>query len=170
MSDPRYCIIGAGYVGNGVARAFTQAGSPTTNWRRPITSAVTGPTGYTTQTHLISSSAWAPLMRGSRCRITIRTSLVAGADAGLSGILRRVLQAARAHRIQRRGRALVDRLTRTVWPGGGWSWRVVRCANTRAWSWSTVTTGRCVRPTYPGNFVGRQLHSKQYRGPADLAG
>ena len=26
MSDPRYCIIGAGYVGNGVARAFKQAG------------------------------------------------------------------------------------------------------------------------------------------------
>ncbi|MFI5500764.1 flavin-containing monooxygenase [Nocardia asteroides] len=164
----RYCIIGAGYTGLAVAKAYTDLGLDYDHIE--ATAAIGGnwSHGVYDSTHLISSKAVteypdhpmpaeypdfpsAAQMRDYLCSFA--------AEFGLDRRIR------------------FDTLVTDVAPRdptGSTGWRVTfGDGEVREYTGVVVANGHYWDthvPTYPGTFTGTQIHSKDYKRPADLAG
>ncbi|WP_280355537.1 flavin-containing monooxygenase [Nocardia otitidiscaviarum] len=164
----RYCIIGAGYTGLAVAKAYTDLGLDYDHFE--ATAAIGGnwSHGVYDSTYLISSkditgypdypmpADYPDFPSAAQMRDYLRAY---AAEFGLD------------HRIR------FENLVTDVAPlgeSGLAGWRVefadgtaqeytgVVIANGHYWDVSI--------PSYPGEFTGKQIHSKNYKRPADLAG
>ncbi len=168
MSDPRYCIIGAGYVGNGVARAFKQAGISYDQLEATDHIGGNWAHGVYDSTHLISSRAGTAYagfpMPAHYPDFPSRAQMLAYLESfvdryGLREHIEFNAEVVNCRPLDERGLA---------------GWRVELAeGEVRQYRGVVVVNGhdwKMRRPTYPGKFVGQQLHSKQYRGPADLDG
>ncbi|GGN82768.1 flavin-containing monooxygenase [Nocardia rhizosphaerihabitans] len=164
----RYCIIGAGYTGLAVAKAYTDLGLDYDHVE--ATAAIGGnwSHGVYDSTYLISSKGVTeypdyPMPEGypdfpsaAQMRDYLRSF---AAEFGLD------------HRIE------FDTLVTDVAPldeAGLAGWRVEFADGTaREYDGVVVANGHYWDvdiPSYPGEFTGKQIHSKDYKRPADLDG
>lgn len=162
----RYCIIGAGYAGNGIARAFRQAGIAYDHFE--ATGAIGGnwSHGVYDSTHLISSK-----------KSTQYVEYPMPGDyptfPNCDQMLRYLNDYVDHFRLRENiefGCAVVQvrPLDRTGL--AGWSVRLAS-GDVRTYAGVVVANGHHWQrhiPSYPGVFSGRQLHSKDYKRPADL--
>lgn len=169
MSDSapeRYCIIGAGYVGNGLARAFNQAGIAYDQFE--ATDAIGGnwSHGVYDSTHLISSKmstqyveypmpAHYPTFPSAAQMLAYLNDYVD--HFGLRENIEFSTEVVDVRPLDRTGMA---------------GWRVtLSTGEVRDYAGVAVANGHYWErnlPTYPGTFTGRQLHSKDYRRPEDF--
>ena len=167
-TERRYCIIGAGYVGNGVARAFKQAGIAYDQLEATDHIGGNWAHGVYDSTHLISSrasTAYAGFpMPAHYPDFPSRAQMLAYLESfvdhyGLREHIEFNTEVVGCRPLDAHG------LT---------GWRVeLAGGEVREYAGVVVVNGhdwKMRRPTYPGTFVGQQLHSKQYQGPADLDG
>ncbi len=168
MSEPRYCIIGAGYVGNGVARAFKQAGISYDQLEATDHIGGNWAHGVYDSTHLISSRAGTAYagfpMPTHYPDFPSRAQMLAYLESFVDHYGLRQHIEFNAEVVS----------CRPLDAHGLSGWRVeLAGGEVREYAGVVVVNGhdwKMRRPTYPGNYVGQQLHSKQYRGPADLDG
>ncbi|MBM7367271.1 flavin-containing monooxygenase [Gordonia hydrophobica] len=164
----RVCVIGAGYVGNGVAGALKRAGVPYDQVE--VTDRVGGnwSHGVYDSTHLISSkrsTQYAEFpMPADYPTFPSRAQMLAYLQSyvdhyGLAEHLEFRTEVVEARPVDANGMAgWVVRLA----SGEERHYRALVVANGHYWERNL--------PQYPGEFTGRQLHSKDYRRPADFAG
>ncbi len=162
----RVCLVGAGYTGNGLARALKQAGIAHDQLEATDRIGGNWSHGVYESTHLISSKAstqyvehpmpedYPTFPSGAQMlaylesyvdRFELRQHLELGAEV------------TRVRPVDTNGTAgwyveLADGTVRR--------YRAVVLANGHYWERNV--------PAYPGDFTGRQLHSKDYKRPADL--
>lgn len=164
----RYCIIGAGYVGNGAARAFRESGIDYDQLE--ATSQIGGnwAHGVYDSTHLISSKgatqyveypmpAHYPTFPSRAQMLQYLNDYVD--HFGLRKAIEFNAEVTAVRPVDRTGMA-------------GWT---VHLANgeVRTYTGVIVANGHYWErniPSYPGTFTGKQLHSKDYRRPADFHG
>lgn len=162
----RYCIIGAGYAGNGVARAFRQAGIDYDHLEATGSVGGNWSHGVYDSTHLISSKkstqyveypmpADYPVFPSRAQMLTYLNNYVDHFD------LRRTIEfyseVVDVRPLDRTGLS-------------GWSVQLAS-GETRVYAGVIVANGHYSEPNipvYPGEFTGYQLHSKQYKRPADF--
>ncbi|AMW20000.1 flavin-containing monooxygenase [Mycobacteroides chelonae] len=167
-SNRRFCIIGAGYVGNGVARAFRQAGLDYDHFE--ATDAIGGnwSHGVYDSTHLISSKSSTQYveypMPADYPTFPSRAQMLQYLEDyvdhfGLRDNIEFNTEVVRVWPLDRTGMA-------------GWSVELAS-GEVRTYLAVVVANGHYWErniPTYPGTFSGRQLHSKDYKRPADFGG
>ncbi|KAA0024094.1 flavin-containing monooxygenase [Antrihabitans cavernicola] len=164
----RYCIIGAGYTGLAVAKAYADLGLDYDHVE--ATDAIGGnwSHGVYDSTHLISSK-----------RITEYADYPMPddyPDFPSAAQMREYLRSfARTFGLDRR--ISFDTLVTDVSPldeSGMAGWQVTfDHGERREYTGVVIANGHywdTKIPTYPGKFAGRQLHSKDYKRPADLDG
>lgn len=165
-SGGRFCIIGAGYVGNGVARAFRQAGIEYDHFE--ATGAIGGnwSHGVYDSTHLISSKnstqyveypmpADYPTFPSGAQMLRYLNDYVD--HFGLRENIEFNTEVVKVQPLDRTGMA-------------GWS-VALASGEMRTYLGVVVANGHYWErniPVYPGRFAGRQLHSKDYKRPADF--
>lgn len=164
----RYCIVGAGYTGLAVAKAFADAGLDYHHVE--ATGAIGGnwSHGVYDSTHLIS------------CRdATQYADYPMPANypdfPSAAQMLDYLRDFARHFRLDERIEfdTLITRVE-PIDPRGLTGWRVTFAnGNVRRYTGVVVANGHywsTRTPNYPGTFAGNQIHSKDYRRPADLTG
>jgi len=164
----RYCIIGAGYTGLAVAKAYTDLGLDYDQVE--ATDAIGGnwSHGVYDSTYLISSK--------SVTEYPDYPMPAAYPDFPSAAQMREYLRSfAREFGLERRIEfgALVTRVA-PLDDSGLAGWRVEFAdGDVREYAGVVVANGHYWDvnvPAYPGEFSGRQIHSKNYKRPADLAG
>ncbi|MCC3769768.1 NAD(P)/FAD-dependent oxidoreductase [Streptomyces sp. UNOC14_S4] len=162
----RLCIIGAGYVGNGLARALRQAGIPYDQFEATGEIGGNWAHGVYDSTHLISSK-----------KSTQYVEYPMPADyptfPGRVQMLRYLNDYVDHFHLRERIEfdtevVGVRPLDRTGMAG----WRVtLSTGERREYAGVVAANGHYWErniPAYPGTFSGRQLHSKDYKRPADF--
>ncbi|KQH75294.1 monooxygenase [Mycobacterium gordonae] len=162
----RYCIIGAGYTGNGVARAFRQAGIAYDHLEATDEIGGNWSHGVYDSTHLISSK-----------KSTQYVEYPMPADyptfpsrAQMLAYLNDYVDRFRLRENIEFGCEVVELRPLDRTGMAGWSVRLAS-GETRTYAGVVVANGHYWDrniPTYPGVFTGRQLHSKDYKRPADF--
>ena len=168
MSERRYCIIGAGYAGNGLAKAFKDAGIPYDQLEATDHIGGNWAHGVYDSTHIISSRDSTqyedfPMPRDYPdfpSRQQVLDYLNAYVDHfGLRDAIQFETEVVRAEPLQADGMS---------------GWRVeLRSGEVRHYAAVVVANGHHWAerwPEYPGEFTGKQLHSKSYKRPADIEG
>ncbi|GAB3477984.1 flavin-containing monooxygenase [Amycolatopsis cihanbeyliensis] len=162
----RYCIIGAGYAGNTLARAFRQAGLEYDQFE--ATGAIGGnwSHGVYDSTHLISSAkstqyAEYPMPANyptfpSRAQMLVDLNDYVD-HFGLRENIEFDTEVTAVRPLDRDG--MVGWRV-TLWTGEQRDYAAVAVANGHYWERNL--------PRYPGEFTGKQLHSKDYKRPADF--
>ena len=160
----RFCIIGAGYTGLGAARAFTQAGIPYDHFE--VTDRLGGnwSHGVYDSTQLISAKGSTQYpeypMPASYPVFPSRAQMLA--------YLQDYAEHFKLAIEYGREVASVRPLDRDGMAG----WRVrLADGEVRDYAGVVVANGHYWErniPTYPGEFAGRRLHSKDYKRPADF--
>jgi cation diffusion facilitator CzcD-associated flavoprotein CzcO len=168
MISNRHCIVGAGYAGLGVAKAFRDAGIAYDHLERSTYLGGNWADGVYDSTHIISSRdstqyADFPMPRDypdfpSREQVFAYLESYA-AEFGLAERIEFGTEVARCEPLDERGVA---------------GWRVeLASGENRLYAGIVVCNGHHWdkrHPRYPGHFTGRQLHSKDYKRPSDFAG
>jgi cation diffusion facilitator CzcD-associated flavoprotein CzcO len=164
----RHCIIGAGYAGNGVAKAFADAGIPYDQLERNAYVGGNWADGVYDSTQIISS-------RDS----TQYADFPMPRDYPDFPSREQVLDYLNAY-VDRFGlREWIEFETEVVrceplGPRGTGGWRVkLDSGEVRDYAGVVVANGHHWAkryPSYPGEFSGQALHSKDYRRPEDLGG
>jgi hypothetical protein len=168
MSERRQCIIGAGYAGNGVAKAFADAGIPYDQLERTDHVGGNWADGVYESTHIISSRdstqyADFPMPRtypDFPSREQVLSYLNAYVDAfGLRERIEFETEVVRCEPLD---------------PTGLSGWRVeLASGEVRHYAGVVVANGHHWDkryPDYPGRFAGKTIHSKDYKRRADFAG
>jgi Flavin-binding monooxygenase-like len=168
VTERRHCIIGAGYAGNGVAKAFTDAGIPYDHLEKTDHVGGNWAHGVYDSTHIISSRdstqyADYPMPRDYP-DFPSREQVLHYLNAYVDHFdLRKRIEFG----------SEVIRLT-PLDERGLSGWRVeLGSGEVRHYAGVVVANGHHWAkryPDYPGEFTGRQLHSKDYRRPSDLDG
>lgn len=162
----RFCIIGAGYVGNGVARAFREAGIAYDHFEATDHIGGNWAHGVYDSTHLISSK---------KATSYVEYPMPADYPTFPSGAqMLRYLEDYVDH-FRLRENIEFDSEVVAVRPldrtgMAGWSVELAS-GEIRTYQGVIVANGHYWErniPTYPGVFTGRQLHSKDYKRPADF--
>lgn len=162
----RFCIIGAGYAGLGLARAFTQAGIPYDQLEATDRIGGNWSHGVYDSTHLITSKqstgypeypmpAHYPTFP-SRLQM-LRYLQDYAEHFHLHDHLELSTEVVQARPLDRDGMS-------------GWTVELAS-GEVREYAGVLVANGHYFEPhtpTYPGTFTGRQLHSKDYKRPADF--
>jgi cation diffusion facilitator CzcD-associated flavoprotein CzcO len=164
----RHCIIGAGYAGNGVARAFTEAGITYDQLERNAYIGGNWADGVYDSTQIISSRDSTqygdfPMPRDYPdfpSREQVLAYLNAYVDRfGLRERIEFETEVVRCEPLDRNGMA---------------GWRVeLASGEVREYAGVVIANGHHWDkryPDYPGEFTGREIHSKDYRRPEDLEG
>jgi cation diffusion facilitator CzcD-associated flavoprotein CzcO len=168
MSDRRYCIIGAGYAGNGVAKAFKDAGIPYDQLEATDHVGGNWAHGVYDSTHIISS-------RDS----TQYEDFPMPSDYPDFPSREQVCDYLNAYVDQFDLRDDIEFGAEVVRcepldPEGLRGWRVqLRSGEVREYAGVVVANGHHWKerwPDYPGKFTGKQLHSKSYLRPSDIEG
>jgi hypothetical protein len=168
VSERRHCIIGAGYAGNGVAKAFADAGIPYDQLERNDHIGGNWADGVYDSTHIISSRdstqyADFPMPRDYPdfpSREQVLAYLNAYVDRfGLRERIEFGAEVARCEPLDSRGIS---------------GWRVeLASGEVRHYAGVVVANGHHWDkrfPSYPGEFAGKEIHSKDYKRPADFEG
>ncbi|MFC7446410.1 flavin-containing monooxygenase [Rhodococcus daqingensis] len=165
MTD-RYCIIGAGYAGNGVARALAQAGIPYDHLEATDHIGGNWAHGVYDSTHLISSKISTQYpeypMPEHYPTFPSRSQMLQYLNDYVDhfGLRRHIEFNAEV--------VCVEPIDRTGMAG----WRVLLAdGEEREYTGVIVANGHYWErnvPEYPGTFTGRQLHSKDYKRPQDF--
>ena len=164
----RHCIIGAGYAGNGVARAFIEAGIPYDQLERNAYIGGNWADGVYDSTQIISSRdstqygdfPMPPDYPDFPSREQVLAYLNAYVDRfGLRKRIEFETEVVRCKPLDRNGMA---------------GWRVeLASGEVREYAGVVVANGHHWDkryPDYPGAFTGREIHSKDYKHPDDLEG
>lgn len=166
--DPRYCIVGAGYAGNGVAKAFRDAGIAYEQLEATDHVGGNWAHGVYDSTHIISSRdstqygdfPMPPDYPDFPSRDQVCDYLNAYVDR--FGLRERI----------EFGAEVVS--CRPLDGTGMDGWRVeLRSGEVRDYAGVVVANGHHWKPFWPrnpGRFTGRELHSKEYQRPEDLEG
>lgn len=162
----RYCIIGAGYVGNGLARAFAQAGIAYDQFEATDRIGGNWSHGVYDSTHLISSKNSTQYveypMPAHYPTFPSRDQMLAYLNDYVDHF------GLREHIVFNTEVVDARPLDRTGMAG----WRVtLSTGEVRDYAGVAVANGHYWErnlPQYPGTFTGRQLHSKDYRRPEDF--
>ncbi|QNG17992.1 NAD(P)-binding domain-containing protein [Rhodococcus triatomae] len=164
----RFCIIGAGYAGLGVARAFTRRGVPYDHLEATDHLGGNWAHGVYDSTSLISSknSTQYPEypMPEDYPTFPSRAQMLRYLDDyadhfGLRDAIEWRAEVVEVRPLDRTGAA-------------GWSVRL-SSGEERRYAGVVVANGHYWEPNiphYPGTFTGRRIHSKHYKCPADLGG
>jgi len=164
----RYCVIGAGYAGNGVAKAFKDAGLDYDQIERNDAIGGNWYDGVYDSTHIISSRDTTGYgdfpMPASYPDFPSRGQMLAYLNAyvdrfGLREQLELNTEVVRVEPLDKRGMS-------------GWEVEL-DSGEVREYAGVVVANGhhwrkRC--PSYPGAFAGHEIHSKDYKRPSDLRG
>jgi Flavin-binding monooxygenase-like len=167
-NERRYCIIGAGYAGNGVAKAFTDAGIPYDQLERNDYVGGNWADGVYDSTHIISSrdsTEYADLpMPRDYPDFPSREQVLAYLNDYVDrfGLRERIEFGAEVVRCE----PLDDR--------GISGWRVeLASGEVRHYAGVVVANGHHWDkriPSYSGEFTGKQIHSKDYKRREDFEG
>jgi cation diffusion facilitator CzcD-associated flavoprotein CzcO len=168
VSERRYCIIGAGYAGNGVAKALKDAGIPYDQLEATDHVGGNWAHGVYDSTHIISSRDSTQYedfpMPSDYPDFPSRDQVL----AYLNGYV---------DRFGLRERTEFEREVVRCDPldsNGVGGWRIeLASGEVRSYAGVVVANGhhwKQHRPGYPGHFTRTQLHSKDYRRPSDLEG
>ncbi|HYU61666.1 MAG TPA: NAD(P)-binding domain-containing protein [Solirubrobacterales bacterium] len=166
--ERRHLIVGAGYSGNGVAKAFKDAGIPYDQVERNSEVGGNWLDGVYDSTHIISSrdsTGYADFpMPDSYPDFPSRTQML----DYLKGYVDHFgLRDAIEFETEVVGVSPLD-------PRGLDGWRVeLASGEVRHYAGVVVANGHHWdkrHPSYPGEFAGKTIHSKDYRRPADLEG
>ena len=168
MSGRRHCIIGAGYAGNGVAKAFRDAGIPYDQLERNEYVGGNWADGVYESTQIISSRDSTqygdfPMPR-EYPDFPTREQVLAYLNEYVDhfGLRERIEFGAEVVRCEP-----LDR-------NGIGGWRVeLASGEVRGYAGVVVANGHHWDkryPDYPGEFDGHELHSKDYKRPEDLDG
>ena len=164
----RYCVIGAGYAGNGVAKAFKDAGLAYDHIERNDAIGGNWYDGVYESTHIISSRDTTGYgdfpMPASYPDFPSRDQMLDYLNAYVDhfGLRERIEFGTEVTRVEPLGK------------DGMSGWRVeLASGDVRYYAGVIVANGhhwrkRC--PSYPGRFTGKEIHSKDYKRPADLEG
>ncbi|POM26074.1 putative oxidoreductase CzcO [Actinomadura rubteroloni] len=162
----RYCIIGAGYVGNGVAKAFTDAGIDYDQLEATDHIGGNWAHGVYDSAHLISSRRSTQYadhpMPGHYPDFPSAAQMLAYLNDYVDrfGLRERIVLNAEVVSC-----APLD-------PRGLTGWRVETAdGEVRHYRGVVVCNGHYWKkniPSYPGTFTGHQIHSKDYKRPADF--
>jgi cation diffusion facilitator CzcD-associated flavoprotein CzcO len=169
VSDPgerRYCVIGAGYAGNGVAKALKQAGIPYDHLEATDHVGGNWAHGVYESTHIISSR--------DSTQYEDFPMPADYPDFPSKEQVWRYLEAYVDHFGLRDniefGREVVR--VEPLGPKGLRGWRLgLADGEVRHYAGVIVANGHHWKerwPSYPGQFTGQQIHSKRYMRPADL--
>jgi cation diffusion facilitator CzcD-associated flavoprotein CzcO len=164
----RYCVIGAGYAGNGVAKALKDAGIPYDQLERGDAIGGNWYDGVYDSTHIISSRdttgygdfpmpASYPDFPSRAQMLDYLNSYVNHFD--LREQIELETEVVRVEPLDERGL-------------GGWRVELAG-GEVRHYAGVVVANGHHWKrryPSYPGHFAGKQVHSKDYRRPDDLEG
>nr|WP_083466800.1 NAD(P)-binding domain-containing protein [Kibdelosporangium sp. MJ126-NF4]CEL18515.1 Monooxygenase, flavin-binding family [Kibdelosporangium sp. MJ126-NF4]CTQ97999.1 Monooxygenase, flavin-binding family [Kibdelosporangium sp. MJ126-NF4] len=165
MSE-RFCVIGAGYAGNGLARAFKRAGIDYDQFEATDRIGGNWSHGVYDSTHLISSKKSTQYteypMPAHYPTFPNRVQMLEYLNDYVDhfGLREHI----------RFGTEVVD--VRPLDRSGMAGWRVTLAGGEqRDYAGVAVANGHYWEsniPGYPGVFTGRQLHSKDYKSPADF--
>jgi cation diffusion facilitator CzcD-associated flavoprotein CzcO len=168
MSERRYCIIGAGYAGNGVAKALTDAGILYDQLEATDHVGGNWAHGVYDSTHIISSRDSTSYedfpMPPDYPDFPSREQVLAYLNAYVDrfGLRERIEF---GHEVVR---------CEPLDSNGIGGWRVeLASGEVRHYAGLVVANGHHWKqhwPAYPGDFAGKELHSKDYRRPSDLEG
>jgi cation diffusion facilitator CzcD-associated flavoprotein CzcO len=168
MSAKRYCVIGAGYAGNGVAKALKDAGLEYDQLEATDHIGGNWAHGVYDSTHIISSRDSTeygdyPMPR-SFPDFPSREQVVDYLNDYVDhfGLRERIEFGAEVVRCEPLGRDAIDGWEVELASGEVRRYAGVVVANGHHWDKRF--------PDYPGEFSGRQIHSKDYKRPADFAG
>ena len=184
MGERRHLIIGAGYAGNGVAKAFKDAGVPYDQIERNDYVGGNWADGVYDSTHIISSRDSTqygdyPMPRhypDFPSREQVLAYLNAYVDEfGLREGIEFGTEVVRCEPLESAAESAAGR-PRT--PDGMAGWQAVLCLpdgseGVRHYAGVVVANGHHWDkrfPDFPGRFTGRVLHSKDYKRVADLQG
>jgi cation diffusion facilitator CzcD-associated flavoprotein CzcO len=168
VSERRYCVIGAGYAGNGVAKALKDAGIAYDQFEATDHVGGNWAHGVYDSTHIISSRdstqyedfPMPPHYPDFPSREQVLTYLNAYVDRfGLRERIEFEQEVVRCEPVDSNGI-------------GGWRVQLAS-GDVHHYAGVVVANGHHWKqrwPTYPGHFTGKQLHSKDYRRPSDLDG
>ncbi|WP_424187786.1 flavin-containing monooxygenase [Actinokineospora sp. G85] len=162
----RFCVIGAGYAGNGLARALKQAGVPYDQFEATGEIGGNWAHGVYDSTHLISSKRSTQYveypMPAHYPTFPSRAQMLAYLNDYVD-------------HFRLREHIEFDTEVTAVRPldrNGTAGWRVtLSTGEQRDYAGVVVANGHYWErniPAYPGTFTGKQLHSKDYAHPADL--
>jgi hypothetical protein len=164
----RYCVIGAGYAGNGVAKAFKDAGIAYDHIERNDAIGGNWYDGVYDSTHIISSRDTTGYgdfpMPASYPDFPSRDQMLDYLNAyadhfGLRDQIEFGTEVVRVEPLDENGI-------------GGWAVELAG-GEVRHYAGVVVANGHHWQkrfPSYPGAFAGREVHSKDYKRPADLEG
>jgi cation diffusion facilitator CzcD-associated flavoprotein CzcO len=167
-TDRRYCIIGAGYAGNGAAKALADAGIPYDQLERNDYIGGNWADGVYDSTHIISSRDTTeygdyPMPRDYPAFPSREQVLAYLNDYVDHFDLRERIEF---------GQGVID--IRPLDSNGLGGWRVeLASGEVRHYAGVIVANGHHWDrryPDYPGTFSGKQIHSKDYRRTSDLDG
>jgi Flavin-binding monooxygenase-like len=168
MSERRYLIVGAGYSGNGVAKAFKDAGIPYDHVERNSEVGGNWLNGVYDSTHIISSrdsTGYGDFpMPESYPDFPHRDQMLAYLRSYVDrfGLRERIEFDTEVERVE------------PLDPEGMRGWRVELAGDeVRHYAGVVVANGHHWDkryPSYPGQFSGKTIHSKDYRRPEDLEG
>jgi hypothetical protein len=164
----RHCIVGAGYAGNGVAKAFADAGIPYDQLERNAYIGGNWADGVYDSTQIISSRDSTqygdfPMPR-EYPDFPTRGQVLAYLNAYVDrfGLRERIELGAEVVRCE------------PLDPAGMTGWRVrLASGETREYAGVVIANGHHWDrryPDYPGRFSGHAIHSKDYKRPEDLRG
>lgn len=168
MAGERYCIIGAGYAGNGVAKAFSDAGLDYDQLEATDHIGGNWAHGVYDSTHIISSRDSTEYgdypMPDAFPDFPSREQVVSYLNDYVDhfGLRERIEFGAEVVRCEPLGRKGMD----------GWEVELSG-GEVRRYSGVVVANGHHWDkrfPDYPGQFDGKVLHSKDYQRPADFEG
>jgi hypothetical protein len=164
----RYCVIGAGYAGNGVAKAFKDAGLSYDQIERNDAVGGNWYDGVYDSTHIISSRDTTGYgnfpMPASYPDFPSRDQMLAYLNAyvdefGLREQIEFETEVVRVEPLDEHGIS---------------GWRVeLSSGEVRHYAGVVVANGHHWRkriPSYPGTFAGTEIHSKDYKRPSDFEG
>jgi cation diffusion facilitator CzcD-associated flavoprotein CzcO len=168
VSEGRHCIIGAGYAGNGAAKAFSDAGIPYDQLERNEYVGGNWADGVYESTQIISSRDSTqygdfPMPR-EYPDFPTREQVLAYLNEYVDhfGLRQRIEFGAEVVRCE-----ALDR-------NGIGGWRVeLASGEVRDYAGVVIANGHHWDkryPQYPGEFDGREIHSKDYKRPEDLDG
>jgi hypothetical protein len=167
-SARRYCVIGAGYAGNGVAKALKDAGLDYDHIERNDVIGGNWYDGVYESTHIISSRDTTGYgdfpMPASYPDFPSRDQMLAYLNSyvdrfGLRDQIEFGTEVVRVEPLDDHGM-------------GGWAVEL-DSGEVRHYAGVVVANGHHWRkryPSYPGEFTGREIHSRDYKRPADLEG
>jgi hypothetical protein len=167
-SEKRYCIIGAGYAGLGIAKAFNDAGTPYDHFEKNAYIGGNWADGVYDSTHIISSrdsTAYAELpMPPDYPDFPSKEQMLGYLEQytdhfGLRETIQFETAVTKVEPIDANGMA---------------GWRVTTSdGQTREYAGVIVCNGHhwaTRKPEYRGEFSGKQLYGKHYKNPNDFEG